>query len=166
MDLHQYEVPLERLRWQCDPALFNFDCTGDLPRLTEFIGQERASRAVEFGLSIKEDGYNIYVAGLTGNGKTSRAGGRHNAMMTADDGESAKPRQPLFHPGRSRAYLNRSRSAPNCSGSTLSLARGAAADTPTWSSKTGLWFLYRIPIGIRSPHSSALLKAAALSSGL
>ncbi len=68
---HHYEVPVEQLRWQCDPALFQFECTGDLPRLTEFIGQDRASRAVEFGLSIKDDGYNIYVAGLTGNGKTS-----------------------------------------------------------------------------------------------
>ncbi len=68
---HHYEVPVDKLRWQCDPALFKFECTGDLPRLTEFIGQDRASRAVEFGLSIREDGYNIYVSGLTGNGKSS-----------------------------------------------------------------------------------------------
>ena len=39
--------------------------------LREFIGQDRAIRAIEFGLSMDHDGYNIFVAGLTGTGKTS-----------------------------------------------------------------------------------------------
>ncbi|MBI2868767.1 MAG: AAA family ATPase [Chloroflexi bacterium] len=71
MDLSRYEVPLEKLRWQCDPAVFDFDCTRDLAPLREFIGQERAIRAIQFGLNMDHDGYNIYVAGLTGTGKTS-----------------------------------------------------------------------------------------------
>jgi len=71
MRLQDYEIPVDKLRWQCDPTCFHFECTNDLPRLTEFIGQDRAARAVDFGLSMHEDGYNIYVAGLTGNGKTS-----------------------------------------------------------------------------------------------
>lgn len=71
MDISKYEVPLDKLRWQCDPAIFDFDCTKDIEPLREFIGQERAIRALEFGLSINYDGYNIYVAGLTGTGKTS-----------------------------------------------------------------------------------------------
>ncbi len=71
MDLTRYEVPADKLRWHCDPALFEFECTKDLAPLREFIGQDRAVRAVEFGLSMNQAGYNIYVAGLTGTGKTS-----------------------------------------------------------------------------------------------
>jgi predicted ATP-dependent protease len=71
MDIKKYEVPVDKLRWDCDPKLFDFKCTGDLAPLREFIGQKRATRAVEFGMNMPNDGYNIYVAGLTGMGKTS-----------------------------------------------------------------------------------------------
>jgi predicted ATP-dependent protease len=71
MELKKYEVPVEKLRWECDPKLFDFECTENLAPLREFIGQERATRAVEFGLNMTNAGYNIYVAGLTGTGKTS-----------------------------------------------------------------------------------------------
>ncbi len=71
MDLKTYEVPVDKLRWRCDPSLFQFECTKDLAPLREFIGQDRAARAVEFGLNMANAGYNIYVAGLTGTGKTS-----------------------------------------------------------------------------------------------
>lgn len=71
MMLQKYEVPADNLRWHCDPSLFDFECTKDLAPLREFIGQDRAIRAVEFGLSMNHMGYNIYVAGLTGTGKTS-----------------------------------------------------------------------------------------------
>ncbi|MBI2287600.1 MAG: AAA family ATPase [Chloroflexi bacterium] len=71
MKLNKYEVPVSKLRWKCDPKLFQFECTKDLAPLREFIGQERATRAVEFGLNMVNSGYNIFVAGLTGTGKTS-----------------------------------------------------------------------------------------------
>ncbi|MFH0769317.1 MAG: AAA family ATPase [Chloroflexota bacterium] len=71
MDIKKYEVPVDKLHWECDPKLFDFECTKDLAPLREFIGQERATRAVEFGLNMVNAGYNIYVAGLTGTGKTS-----------------------------------------------------------------------------------------------
>jgi len=71
MELKKYEVPVKGLRWKCDPKLFDFECTGDLAPLREFIGQERATRAVEFGIDMPDRGYNIYVAGLSGTGKTS-----------------------------------------------------------------------------------------------
>jgi len=71
MQPEKYEVAVSKLRWQCDPKLFQFECTKDLSPLREFIGQERAIRAVEFGLNMSSAGYNIYVAGLTGTGKTS-----------------------------------------------------------------------------------------------
>jgi predicted ATP-dependent protease len=71
MQTTNHEVPVDKLRWRCDPNLFKFTCTKDLSPLQEFIGQDRAIKALEFGLSMKNNGYNIYVAGLTGTGKTS-----------------------------------------------------------------------------------------------
>ena len=71
MELQKYVVAADKLCWKCDPSLFQFECTRDLAPLREFIGQERARRAMEFGLSMVNAGYNIYVAGLTGTGKTS-----------------------------------------------------------------------------------------------
>jgi len=71
MAIEKYEISADELCWQCDPAIFDFDCTKDLAPLREFVGQDRAIRAIEFGLSMEKDGYNIYVAGLTGTGKTS-----------------------------------------------------------------------------------------------
>jgi lon-related putative ATP-dependent protease len=71
MDYKKYEVPVDQLRVDCDPKVFEFECTKDLAPLREFIGQDRAIRGIEFGLSMKNHGYNIYVAGLAGTGKTS-----------------------------------------------------------------------------------------------
>jgi len=71
MRTKKYEVPVDKLRWKCDPKVFDFECTKDLAPLQEFVGQERATRAVEFGINMANTGYNIYVAGLTGTGKTS-----------------------------------------------------------------------------------------------
>ncbi|WP_413283604.1 Lon protease family protein [Vibrio sp. MA40-2] len=43
--------------------------TKELPPLDEIVGQERAQKAVEFAMSIKEKGYNIYAIGRNGLGK-------------------------------------------------------------------------------------------------
>ncbi len=64
-------VPVEKLRHNCDPDRFHFECTEHLSPLQEFVGQERAVRAIEFGLSVHRPGYNIFVTGLTGTGKMS-----------------------------------------------------------------------------------------------
>ncbi|MBI4295072.1 MAG: AAA family ATPase [Chloroflexi bacterium] len=71
MDIARYEVSADKLSWRCDPEQFKFECTEDLMPLHDFIGQDRAIHAVELGLNINKSGYNIYVAGLTGTGKTT-----------------------------------------------------------------------------------------------
>jgi lon-related putative ATP-dependent protease len=43
--------------------------TKELPPIDEIVGQERARKAVEFAMSIKEKGYNIYAIGRNGLGK-------------------------------------------------------------------------------------------------
>jgi len=47
------------------------ETTQDLTPLEIIVGQERAIRALEFGLAIQDPGFNIYVAGLPGTGRTT-----------------------------------------------------------------------------------------------
>jgi lon-related putative ATP-dependent protease len=65
------ELPPENLRNVCDINIFSFNTTEEVPPLEGIIDQHRAINAIKFGLGIKSSGYNIYVAGLTGTGKTS-----------------------------------------------------------------------------------------------
>ncbi len=67
----KYAVPAEQLNWRCDLSLLPFTCTSEMTPLEDFIGQERAIRAIEFGLGVNKPGFNIFVTGLTGTGKTS-----------------------------------------------------------------------------------------------
>jgi lon-related putative ATP-dependent protease len=54
---------------RCDPAQFSFETTKDLDDLDSFIGQDRASEAVRFGINMARKGYNIFALGPTGSGK-------------------------------------------------------------------------------------------------
>ena len=45
------------------------ESTKDLKPLVEIVGQERAVRALKFGLGIKNYGFNIYVSGYPGTGR-------------------------------------------------------------------------------------------------
>ena len=58
-----------QLRQRCDPAGFPFATTDELQDLTEIFGQDRAKNAIEFGVGIRRDGYNLYVLGPAGAGK-------------------------------------------------------------------------------------------------
>ncbi|MCJ7806169.1 MAG: AAA family ATPase, partial [Clostridia bacterium] len=57
----------------CKPEEITFKSTAEVPPLEGLIGQERAVQATEFGLRIKRPGYNIFMTGLTGTGKSSYA---------------------------------------------------------------------------------------------
>ncbi|MDK9718868.1 MAG: AAA family ATPase [Trichlorobacter sp.] len=65
------QLPVEKLRWTCDPDQFDFTTTADLPDLVDAVGQERALRSIEFGLGVRETGFNLYISGQTGTGRTS-----------------------------------------------------------------------------------------------
>jgi len=62
----QEELPLEKLRKNCDPETMGCSSSAELSVLGTIIGQERAIKALQFGLGIKEKGFNMYVAGLPG----------------------------------------------------------------------------------------------------
>ncbi len=65
--------PLEpaELYKRCDPRQLQFATTAELEDLTTIIGQERALAALEFGVGMEREGYNLYVLGPPGMGKQS-----------------------------------------------------------------------------------------------
>lgn len=81
------EVPLEKLRWRCDPESLPFETTDELTPLEEIIGQERAQRALALGVELVKPGYNIYVCGMTGTGKMTAV----QRMLAARQGNGTQP---------------------------------------------------------------------------
>ncbi|MES9826702.1 MAG: ATP-binding protein [Candidatus Thiodiazotropha sp.] len=64
-------LPPEALCRHCDPDQFNFDTTDELKDLEGFIGQERATESLHFGLGVEHKGYNLYALGPAGAGKSA-----------------------------------------------------------------------------------------------
>jgi lon-related putative ATP-dependent protease len=67
------KLKTEELRLLCNIDNIGFETTAEVDPLEVMIGQERAVKATEFGLRIKRPGYNIFMTGLTGTGKSSYA---------------------------------------------------------------------------------------------
>ena len=64
------ELNYKDLKLTCDQSLFNFENTSEVENITTGIGQERGIKALEFGLQVNVNGYNIYLEGPSGVGKT------------------------------------------------------------------------------------------------
>lgn len=65
------ELTAEQLRRVCDQSQFDFETTAELEPIQTIIGQPRGVRAIEFGIGIRSEGYNVYVIGETGTGRTA-----------------------------------------------------------------------------------------------
>ncbi len=65
------QLSLEQLRKKTDIGSLGFTTTEDLQPLQEFIGQKRAVSAISFGLEVESKGYNIFVLGNPGSGRTT-----------------------------------------------------------------------------------------------
>lgn len=65
----EHEVPLARLRERLNPDELGFETTAEVPPIEGILGQDRALRALEFGLHVDTNGYHLYAAGLPGTGK-------------------------------------------------------------------------------------------------
>jgi lon-related putative ATP-dependent protease len=57
------------LCWRLDANQLPFETTDQLEDLEGFLGQDRALDAVQFGIGIRQHGYNLYVLGPPGVGK-------------------------------------------------------------------------------------------------
>ncbi len=65
------EVPVEKLRWRCDPDTLPYETSDLCPACEEIIGQDRALKALQTGLDINSLGYNIFITGMAGTGRTT-----------------------------------------------------------------------------------------------
>lgn len=74
------ELSYTQLKKSCDPASFKFKTTKELEPFTGTIGQARGIKAMEFGLNIDIKGYNLYLEGPTGIGKTIYARNKLEAI--------------------------------------------------------------------------------------
>lgn len=61
----------EQLKRSIFPDDFDSKTTDEDLELTRMVGQERAEKVMTFGLNVNQKGYNIYVAGNSGVGKSS-----------------------------------------------------------------------------------------------
>jgi len=64
-------VPVDQVRWTCRFEDLPFETTADLPPGDSIVGQARAVNALDFGLTVPQPGYNIFVAGPPGTGRTT-----------------------------------------------------------------------------------------------
>ena len=65
------EIDYKNLKYSCDPNIFKFNTTEELTTNYKGVGQERAIASLEFGLRVDTKGYNLYLEGPTGSGKTT-----------------------------------------------------------------------------------------------
>jgi lon-related putative ATP-dependent protease len=67
-------VPIERLTTHIDETSLGFTSTREMAPLEGTIGQERALKALDFGLDVDAHGFNIFVAGAPGSGRNTTLG--------------------------------------------------------------------------------------------
>lgn len=71
MGMNQYELSPEQLKKTCNPDDLGFNSTEELEICHEIVGQERAVNALHLGMEIPSSGYNIFVTGYVGTGRTT-----------------------------------------------------------------------------------------------
>lgn len=67
------ELSYKDLKRICNPNVFKFEDTSELEGINTGIGQDRGIKALEFGVNVDVKGYNIYLEGPSGVGKTMYA---------------------------------------------------------------------------------------------
>lgn len=71
MDNHSTSVPASQLTPAFNTRIFNFADTRELEPFQGVLGQDRAVNAIQFGVAMQKPGYNIFVMGETGTGRSS-----------------------------------------------------------------------------------------------
>jgi lon-related putative ATP-dependent protease len=68
---HMEPLRSEQLFRHCDPNQFDFESTAEISDPVDVIGQKRALEAIQFGMGIVREGYNLFALGPSGTGKRS-----------------------------------------------------------------------------------------------
>ena len=70
-DLSKYKVPVGQLRWSCKKGTGGVCGTDDTEATGEIIGQDRAIDAIKLGLNVEQPGYNVFLVGYAGTGRST-----------------------------------------------------------------------------------------------
>ena len=112
-------MPVEKLETaalcrRCDAAAFDFSTTADIADRPGFIGQARAVEAVNLGIGIRRNGFNLFALGPAGTGKQAFVR-RHVEARAASEAvpsdwcyvnnfaDNRKPRALELPPGKAEA---------------------------------------------------------------
>ncbi len=112
------DLGASELRWACPPEWLPADSTAGVEAARGIVGQERAVRALEFGLQVKSLGFNVFVTGLTGTGKMTaiethlrplarEAPPPDDLLYVYDFGRPERPRQLRLPAGRGTVLRDR-----------------------------------------------------------
>ncbi len=71
MSAELVELAADEVWNPCDPSIFEFESVESLPGDVTIIGQDRAVRAIDFGVGIASFGFNIYALGYAGTGRAT-----------------------------------------------------------------------------------------------
>lgn len=82
-----FRLSADDVRWICDPARFDFELTSEIGECPiTIIGQPRAVDALRLGLAIRAQGYNIFVAGEVGTGRSTTVRNRLTEVERGEEG--------------------------------------------------------------------------------
>ncbi|MEA4816622.1 MAG: AAA family ATPase [Lachnospiraceae bacterium] len=109
------ELKYTELKNISSPEVFDFKTTDEIEPLDGIMGQDRAIGAFDFGLQVKMKGYNIYMSGPPGTGKTTYAKKSAKAAAKNENVPSdwcyvynfSDPRSPMalrFEPGCGKQF--------------------------------------------------------------
>ena len=70
-DLSHLELNPAQLRFSCDSVVGDVCGTEETEPCDEIIGQERAVDAIRLGLQVERPGYNVFVVGYSGTGRST-----------------------------------------------------------------------------------------------
>lgn len=71
MDIKSRKVPVEKLKKKCESDIFDFKTTQEVEAKYEMIKQKRVEKALDFGLGVKSEGFNLFVSGPSGTGRNT-----------------------------------------------------------------------------------------------
>lgn len=113
----RFELKSTALRWQCDPKYLKFKHTDEIRICEGIIGQPRAIEALKLGLDVKYPGYNIFITGPVGTGRTTavtkllenleaKHGGLHDLLYVNNFRNQDMPRLIELPAGQGKAFQN------------------------------------------------------------
>ena len=92
-EIENNNLSLTELNCNCGSEVFDFETTEDLEPLSQqLIGQDRAVKAMDIGLQVDQEGYNIFMSGITGTGRTTYA-----KRLAQDKSEEEPPPQDICY---------------------------------------------------------------------